>query len=640
MRLRSLSVSDFGAIEQASVTFADGLNVLHGPNDLGKSTLAAAIRAALLLQHGSSAARPFIPWGTPRKPTVTLTFELDGRYWRVHKVFGTSSGGKSVLSWSNDGEQFSTEEEGRGVDGRLRQLLGWGLAAPGGRGGSHGFPKSFLATVLLGEQALPYRLLDQSLEADAEDTGKARLIEALQAMATDPLYQHVLEHAQARVDEAFTAKGKRSTRKGSPFERVTADIKQRRTASEELTRQVADSDAVVSRLGELSARRDAQLSTRAAAAERMAAVDEALAVVEARAALQAEVDAAEAALAEIERNRDEIAKLHASRREAEAAVPAGQATLEQAGAALEQARTLRDRTQAAVEALASGEDEASRTETHALRERLRTLDEAATALEDTRARIEAWAQAEAAAATATEALERATQTASASAAAVVEATAAVEQAGRRKDGLVDASRWAEAEALRGKLEALAAAERDAETARKAVGALRARAEALRTTLCEDFPDAAERQAMQGAWQALALAKAALGGGVRVSLDLTVPVVASSDGAPSRDVDPKGRLDADRAVVLELEGVGSINVEAGDPSAHAAADDAATAWAPHAQRLEALGLANVDALRAAATVRGETEAEAASLEREADVAEAGVQAPTAQARVELEQALAS
>src|SRR5262249_28526049 len=62
MRFARVVVEHFRAIERADVTFEPGLNVLHGPNDLGKSTLAAALRAALLLPHGSSEAEEYVPW--------------------------------------------------------------------------------------------------------------------------------------------------------------------------------------------------------------------------------------------------------------------------------------------------------------------------------------------------------------------------------------------------------------------------------------------------------------------------------------------------------------------------------------------------------------------------------------------------
>jgi len=621
MRLRSLEVVDFGAVERAKVSFEDGLNVLHGPNDLGKSTLAAAIRAALLLQHGSSAARPYVPWGTTRKPTVTLVLEINGRWWRVHKAFGTSAGGKSVLEWSNDGVTYSLEEEGRGVDGRIRELLEWGLAAPGGRGGSHGFPKSFLATVLLGEQAMPYRLLEQSLESDAEDTGKARLVEALQAMATDPLYQQVLEHAQTRVDEAFTAKGKRSTRKGSPFERVGVEIKQRREASDQLTAAVAESDAVVSRLGDLSVRRDGALTERARAGQSVERLDAALEEVRVRVGLQAEVDAARGALAEIERNQQEIARLHAELQSAKAAVPEAEAALEAQRAAVRTAEVECERARAAAEALNSGEDPQLRAQAQARAEALRELEAEATRLQAREAQLTRWRAAcqdrDQAAAQRTETV--AVHTAAVQAHANAEAEAA-EASGLHKRR-VDASLWVRAQGLRSRVEALV--ERDAATgrAREQADAKRAEAAALDGKLGAEFPDAAAREAMEASWRALQMREAALRGGVRVGLALSQAVTATTDGAGPTPVAGDATIDAEREVVLELGALGQMTVRPGDPSAHAALEDARAAWGVHAETLDALGIASVEALRGAATARAEVQRDRDARLQEAQMLEA-------------------
>ena len=56
MWIRRLKVSDFAGIQEADLELAPGLNVLYGPNELGKSTLVDAIRAALLLQDSSATA--------------------------------------------------------------------------------------------------------------------------------------------------------------------------------------------------------------------------------------------------------------------------------------------------------------------------------------------------------------------------------------------------------------------------------------------------------------------------------------------------------------------------------------------------------------------------------------------------------
>ena len=70
MRLNKLYVTNFGGIESAEVEFGPGLNVLHGPNDLGKSTLVEAIRLGLLLPHGSTHGERFVAWGGGPEPEV------------------------------------------------------------------------------------------------------------------------------------------------------------------------------------------------------------------------------------------------------------------------------------------------------------------------------------------------------------------------------------------------------------------------------------------------------------------------------------------------------------------------------------------------------------------------------------------
>ena len=47
MRLHRLRIESFGAIGNVDVEFGPGLNVLYGPNDLGKSTVVAGIRLGL-----------------------------------------------------------------------------------------------------------------------------------------------------------------------------------------------------------------------------------------------------------------------------------------------------------------------------------------------------------------------------------------------------------------------------------------------------------------------------------------------------------------------------------------------------------------------------------------------------------------
>jgi len=89
----------------------------------------------------------FISWTGAFNPVIELTFETEAqRIWRVKKEFGKS--GSSLLQESRNGRDFEDVVRARKVDAKLREILGWGIAEPGGMGGGRGLPLSFLATAL------------------------------------------------------------------------------------------------------------------------------------------------------------------------------------------------------------------------------------------------------------------------------------------------------------------------------------------------------------------------------------------------------------------------------------------------------------------------------------------------------------
>jgi DNA repair exonuclease SbcCD ATPase subunit len=225
MKLLSLSVEHFRCIRKAGIEFAPGLNVLFGPNDLGKSSLAHAIRAALLLQHNAKEHEKFVNWSGSGEPYVELVFESEPqRIWRVKKKFGP--GGSSFLDESRNGIDFTNECRGRDVDGRLREILRWGIAPPGGKRGSSGMPASFLSAALFAEQDRVDAIFEHGLAGDSDETGKKRLSEVLQAMAEDPVFRNVLSKAQERVDEAFNKTGGRKTGKNAPWTKLREAIRE------------------------------------------------------------------------------------------------------------------------------------------------------------------------------------------------------------------------------------------------------------------------------------------------------------------------------------------------------------------------------------------------------------------------------
>src|ERR1700747_2670493 len=174
MRLHRLHIQSVAAIENLDVEFGPGLNVLYGPNDLGKSTAVSAIRLGLLLPHNSTHCEPYMGWTRGDDPVVEITFETEAqRIWRVRKQFGRS--GSSLLQESRDGQDFDDVERGRKVDAKLREILRWGIPEPGGAGGAKGLPTSFLATVLLSPQEDVSAVLRESLQGDPTGSGKEQI---------------------------------------------------------------------------------------------------------------------------------------------------------------------------------------------------------------------------------------------------------------------------------------------------------------------------------------------------------------------------------------------------------------------------------------------------------------------------------
>lgn len=129
MKLLALRVSQFRrfAGPVAIEGLGDGVNVLAGPNEMGKSTLFHALEAAFLLRHRTSGA--LLDQMRPRsggEPCVEVDFEVRGRRLRLRKQFGR--GASSVLSDLGTGriiaQAADAEEKVLELTGRKSELPG------------------------------------------------------------------------------------------------------------------------------------------------------------------------------------------------------------------------------------------------------------------------------------------------------------------------------------------------------------------------------------------------------------------------------------------------------------------------------------------------------------------------------------
>ena len=129
MKLRKLSVNQFKRFTEPTRLgeLCDGLNLVVGPNELGKSTLLDALRAVLFERY-SSRARPIMALQNDRSgaaPVIELVFEVSGAEYTLTKRFVKSPHARLQCP---DG----TLLEADAAENRLRSLLGF--AEAGNRG--------------------------------------------------------------------------------------------------------------------------------------------------------------------------------------------------------------------------------------------------------------------------------------------------------------------------------------------------------------------------------------------------------------------------------------------------------------------------------------------------------------------------
>ena len=122
MKLRSIAVNQFKkfTVPMRLDGIEDGLNVVVGPNEMGKSTLLDALRAALFEKY-SSRAKPIVALQNDRNkagPVVELVFELDEGVHRVTKRFVKKPYARLSCP---DGRTL----EGDAAEDTLRSLLGF-----------------------------------------------------------------------------------------------------------------------------------------------------------------------------------------------------------------------------------------------------------------------------------------------------------------------------------------------------------------------------------------------------------------------------------------------------------------------------------------------------------------------------------
>lgn len=124
MKLKELNIKNFGKFYNHFIALEDGINLIYGDNEAGKSTIHAFIRSMLFglsKQRGRASKtdmyHQYEPCENPGFYAGSLRFESGGRHFRLERNFSRENFREELLC-EDDGERLSV------ADGDLRMLLG------------------------------------------------------------------------------------------------------------------------------------------------------------------------------------------------------------------------------------------------------------------------------------------------------------------------------------------------------------------------------------------------------------------------------------------------------------------------------------------------------------------------------------
>lgn len=243
MKLRAIRLCDVGGFERpvAVEGFSGGLDVLLGPNEMGKSTLFRALETVFFRKHSARGA--FLSRLTPNRggtPLIEADFEIGGATWRIVKQYGQGKratlqalsgcgaavGGATFRNADAEAKLYELLQVSEGASGRFGAL--WvgqrrGLGPP-----QLDYDPETRRGRSAGEESALVAALDQEIADAAGGTlvadARAYLMEAAQRLLTPTLARpkqngplavalKELETLRVALDEARTAHAQTSSQR-------------------------------------------------------------------------------------------------------------------------------------------------------------------------------------------------------------------------------------------------------------------------------------------------------------------------------------------------------------------------------------------------------------------------------------------
>lgn len=228
MRLRRLEVSAYRCFpgRVAINRIGDGLTIIVGDNEEGKSTLLAALQSVLFDRHnvGGEAAEAMLPYGSAVRPEIALDFDFDGTRYRLRKAFCQRPEAELTVIGGN-GRRWT----GAAAEERVREMLAF---TPPGRGAARPENRGLQALFWV-EQGSAH------LAPTLNDTARRTLAGALEREVGTVIGGErgriLLSRIKERLDRFFTPTGRPKT--GGPLAVAQAKAEEARDRRDDLLRR-------------------------------------------------------------------------------------------------------------------------------------------------------------------------------------------------------------------------------------------------------------------------------------------------------------------------------------------------------------------------------------------------------------------
>lgn len=232
MMLETISLTNWKDFRQpVEYEFSPGLNVIHGPNESGKSTLIEAISMVLFNKHTSKSQeiKDLIPWSSKLYPQAQISFQEGGETYRITKQFINP---ESILEKYYD-DRWNELMNGDKADNEVLKLLRGKFPSRGSKSEYWGLGQSLWMV-----QGQPQ--ISEELNSETVSSLKVLIGAAIESKEE----KKVLELIRKEFSLVFT-EAKRNLRSGSQLFEINKDLMELKNLLNETNNRTIEKEEII-----------------------------------------------------------------------------------------------------------------------------------------------------------------------------------------------------------------------------------------------------------------------------------------------------------------------------------------------------------------------------------------------------------